>query len=425
MALTLKRVAKLVHEGKPVRHADTGGVKGLYLTVTGKGTGSWQLRFQLRHRAHWMGLGGVGDFSLLEARGRAVKARQLLTDGIDPLMEKRQRLATQAAADATTKTFRECAEAYIRDKQAEWKSGKHGAQWRGSLALYVYPLIGDADIGRIGKPHVLQVLEQRVPAAQGYPAGKFWEVRSVTASRVRSRLELVISWAKARGYRTVAENPAAWSDLKHILPAPAKVAKVKHLEAVPYAEMPALIAKLRAAKGVAAQALMFEIMTSTRPSETIDAVHREINLDEKMWTIPAARMKSGREHKVPLSPQAIELLQSLYREEGNEHLFIGSRQPALSMAALSRMLERLGYDATPHGTARSAFSDWAHERTNYNNHVIELSLAHSVGNAVEKAYRRGDMMEKRRKLMEAWASYLMTPPASAKTSTVTPIGAGR
>jgi integrase len=422
MALTLKRVAKLVHEGKPARHADTGGVRGLYLTVTGKGTGSWQLRFQLRHRAHWMGLGGVGDFSLLEARPRAIKARQLLTDGIDPLMEKRQRLATQAAADATTKTFRECAEAYIRDKMAGWKSAKSGMQWRSSLQAYVHPVIGAVDVNKIGRPHVLAVLEQQVPAQGDYPAGKFWEARSVTAVRVRSRMELILAWASARGHRTVVENPARWSDLKHVLPPPAKVAAVEHLAAVPYAELPALMTKLRASKGVSAQALAFQIMTATRPTETCDAVWQEIDLDAKMWIIPAERMKSGKEHKVPLSPQAIDLLKSLPTEAGNQFVFLGSRQPSLSIGALTRLMERLGYGyATPHGTARSAFSDWAHERTNYNNHAIELSLAHAIGSSVEKAYRRGDMFDKRRKLMEAWASYLMTPPAPAKTGTVTPI----
>jgi integrase len=425
MALTLKRVTKLVRQGKLGRHADAGGVRGLYLTVTGRGTASWQLRYQLRHQQHWMGLGSAREFNLLEARPRAIKARQLLADGIDPLVEKRHQRAAQAAAEAASMTFRQCAEQYIRDHQAEWKSGKHGAQWRASLQQYVYPKIGDLDVDKIGKPHVLQVLEQQVPALQGYPAGKLWEVRSVTASRVRSRLELVLAWATAREYRTVAENPARWSDLKHVLPAPAKVTKVEHLPAVPYAELPALVAKLRAAKGVAAKALLFEIMTATRPTETIGAVWSEINLDEKMWTIPAARMKSGREHKVPLSREAVDLLQSLPTEAGNPHVFIGSRQPWLSISALSRMLQRLGYDATPHGTARSGFSDWAHERSSFNNHVIELSLAHNVGTAVEKAYRRGEMMDKRRKLMEAWSGYLTTPAPAKSTEKVTPIGAGR
>jgi integrase len=422
--LTLKRVAKLVHGGRPARHADSGGVKGLYLVVTGKGTGSWQLRYQLRHKAHWMGLGSAGVFTLLEARPRATKAKQMLADGVDPLIERRHQRAAQAAAEGTTKTFRACAEAYIRDHAAEWKSGKHGGQWRASLRQYVLPLIGDLDVSKIGRPHVLAVLEQPVPAALGYRAGQLWTARSVTASRVRSRIELILGWAKARDYRTVKENPAAWSDLKHVLPAPAKITKVKNLAAVSYVEMPELMRKLRATKGVSAQAMMFEVMTATRPSEACGAVWSEIDLDAKTWTIPATRMKGGEEHIVPLSAPAIELLRSLPTEAGNPHVFLGSRQPRLSIASLSRQLQRLGYAATAHGTARSSFATWAGECTSFSNHAIELSLAHAIGNATSEAYRRGEMLAKRRKLMQAWATYLVTAPAKSTTK-VTPIGVAR
>jgi integrase len=427
MALTLKKTTRLIRQGKAGKYPDgaPAGVRGLHLVVVGKSAASWQLRYQRNLGQHWMGLGSAFDFTLLEARERAVKARQLLADGIDPLTQKRAQRAAQAAGDATTKTFRECAEAYIRDKQAEWKSAAHGIQWRDSLKNYVYPKIGDVDVAKIGKPHVLAVLEQQVKATLGYPAGKFWTVRSVTASRVRNRMELVISSAKARGYRSAAENPAAWSELRFILAAPAKVAKVQNLAAVPYTETPTLMAKLRAAKGVAAQALQFEIMTATRPSEVTGAVWDELDFGEKMWTIPAVRMKGGKEHKVPLSDAAVELLQGLYREKGNEHLFIGAQQPALSLAALRRQLQRLGYNATPHGTARSGFSDWAHERTSHSSHTIELSLGHSVGNAVERSYRRGDMFNKRRQLTTAWSAYLLTPAPAKTIATITPIGAGR
>jgi integrase len=421
MPLTLKETAKLLRQGVPGRHADSGGVKGLYLIITGKGSGSWQLRYQLRHKPHWMGLGPARDFTLLEARTRATRARQSLADDIDPLTLKRQQQASQAAADASIMTFKEAAEKYIQAHQKEWRSPKHGQQWRHTLAQYAFPLIGGMDVSKIGRPHVLNVLQQPVKASGKLPAGTFWEARTTTASRVRSRLELLLAWSKAAGYRTTLENPAAWSDdLKHLLPPPAKIAKTVNFAAVPYVELPALMEKLRGKSSLTVKALQFLILTAAREGEVTGAVWDEIDLEEKTWTIPAARMKGGKEHKVPLSPAAIELLRSLPTEANNNYLFIGARQPNLSASAMLRTLQRLGHSATVHGM-RSAFSDWAHKQTTFNNHSIELSLAHSVGSAVEKAYRRGEMMEKRRRLMEAWGVYLNTPLTKAKTGNVTPI----
>jgi integrase len=324
VALTLKKAAKLVRQGKAGKYPDgaPAGVRGLHLVVVSKSAASWQLRYQRNLKQHWAGMGSAFDFNLLEARRRARAARQLLADGGDPLAQKRAQRSAQAAAEATTKTFRECGELFIKDKQAGWKSAKHGAQWRASLQTYAYPVIGDVDVNAIGRPHVLAVLKQNVEAA---PAGKLWEVRSVTASRVRSRMELILSWATACGYRTTVENPARWADLKFVLPAPAKIAKIEHLAALPYAQLPELVAKLRAAKGVAAQALLFEILTATRPSEVTGAVWDEVDLDERLWVIPKERMKNGKEHRVPLSREAIDLLQSCYREANNLHIFIGSR----------------------------------------------------------------------------------------------------
>jgi integrase len=412
--LTAKKVAKLKGEG---RYKD-GLMPGLYLQVSEAGTKSWLFRYELNGSPErWMGLGSALVFSLAEARQRARLARQQLADGFDPLAQKRAARAAAAAAAAKVLTFKQAATAYIEAHQAKWRSAKHGQQWLSSLQRFVYPVIGALDVAAVDVPAVLRVLEQKVPESLGNPAGPLWTARSVTADRVRNRIELILSWAAGRGYRD-GDNPAAWARLKHILPVPAKVARVVHHAAVPYAEVPALMAELRGREGVAAKALAFLILTVGRVGEVLGATWDEIDFDAATWTVPATRMKSGREHKVPLSPAARELLRSLYCEDGNPHLFIGPRRETLSPAALAGALHRLGRTETVHGM-RSAFSDWAHERTSHANHTIELSLAHSVGGAVERAYRRGEMFEKRRKLMEAWSTYCTKPPVLETDNVVT------
>jgi integrase len=428
--LTVKRVAKLLRRGTPGRYFDA---QGLYLVVESKKNASWSRRYELHHKPHEIGLGSAFTFSLHEARERNRAISQQLTDKIDPLAAKRAQHATQAAA-AVSKTFKQCAEGdgtedfkgYIKDHQAKWRSSSHGAQWRSSLERFVYPKIGALDVREIARPHVLSVLEQHVAGERG-PAGKFWEVRTVTANRVRSRMELILGWAAGRGYRS-GDNPARWDDLQHILPAPTKLAKVEHHKAVPYDELPELMAQIRNREGTAAQALRFLTLTATRASETLLAIWDEIDLTKKIWTIPAERMKGGKEHKVPLSPQAIELLKSLYTEDNNKLLFIGPRGgEALSSSSLQRVMQRLKRTEVPHGM-RSSFSDWAHEQTSHGNHTIELSLAHSIGTKVEQSYRRGDLLEKRRKLMEAWGKYCTSAaPARRRAAdkNVFPIGAAR
>jgi hypothetical protein len=221
MALTLKRVAKLMRGGAPGRHLDKGGERGLYLIVAGPNAAHWELRYQLNGRGRWMGLGSARTFTLLEARERARVSRQKLADKIDPLEVRRVERAQQAAATASVKTFREAADGYIAAHRAKWRSAKHGHQWIASLATYVHPLIGNFDVAAIDTPAILKVLEQRVPAALGYPAGPLWTARPVTADRVRNRVELVLSWAAGRGYRG-KDNPARWDDLKHVLPKPTR-----------------------------------------------------------------------------------------------------------------------------------------------------------------------------------------------------------
>jgi integrase len=409
--LTMKRVDKILRRSELGMHFDG---QGLYLVVGGKTNASWQRRYELRGRAHQIGLGSAFTFTLAEARERNREISKLLADGIDPLTEKRARRSAQAAA--TSMTFKQAAELYIIDNQSTWKHAQHGAQWKSSLARYVYPKIGAIDVRDISRPHILAVLEQKVDG------GKFWEVRSVTASRVRNRIELVLSSAAARGYRD-ADNPADWDDLKHILPAPNKLARVEHHPAMPYADLPALMAKLSEVEGIAAQALRFLVLTAARSAEVRGATWDEVDLDNQVWTIPAARMKGGREHRVPLSAAAISLLRGLYTEAGNPLLFIArGRGQMLSHSALCQALQRHGRTETAHGM-RSAFSDWAHEQTAFSNHVIELSLAHSIGSAVEKSYRRSDLFDKRRQLMEAWGKFCSTN--GIETAKVVGIGAAR
>ena len=412
--LTVKKMAKLLHRGDPGRHFDG---QGLSLVIENRRNANWARRYELNHKAHELGLGSAFAFTLAEARERNRAISKQLADGIDPLALKRQQRAAQAAAAARVLTFKEAAEGYLTAHQSKWRSADHGQQWISSLRRYVYPVIGALDANAVGVPEVLRILEQRVPAALGYPAGQFWTARSVSADRVRNRIELVLSWAAGRGYRS-GDNPAAWSKLKHILPKPTKVARINHHAAVPYAEVPALIAELRQREGIAVKALQCLILTAARTGEVLRATWEEVDLDGATWTVPVERMKSGKEHRVPLSPPAVALLRSLYREGDNPHLFIGLRNERLSHAALSAALRRLGRTETVHGM-RSAFSDWAHERTSHANHTIELSLAHSVGGAVEKAYRRGDLFDKRRKLMEAWAVFCTSPPDRQTDNVVT------
>jgi integrase len=419
MGLTAKRVEKLLRKGEPDRHFDG---NGLYLAVTGKGSGHWLRRYELHGKGHWAGLGGCAAFRLAEARERNRRISQLLADGIDPLAEKRARKVAQLAAAATKLTFKEATERFVAQRDAAWSSRKHAAEYLSTLQRFAWPYLGALDVAAIDVPHVLAVLEQKVPASKGYPAGTFWTARAVSADRVRNRIESVLSWCAARGHRPKGPNPAAWAgNLEHVLPKPSQVARINHHAAVPYSELPALMAQLATREGVSVKALMFTIMTAARSGEVLGATWGEIDFDNAVWAVPAARMKSRRSHKVPLAPPALALLKELYREKGNPHLFIGARNEALGHAAMSATLRRLGCNATVHGF-RSSFSSWAHEQTAHSNHVIEMCLAHAVGSDIEKVYRRTDLFNKRRKLTEQWAAYCCSPPAA--TGAVLPLRKG-
>jgi integrase len=382
---------------------------GLYLQIKGAENKSWLLRYERDGRERWLGLGPLHTFSLKEARERARAARQLLHDGIDPIEDRKAKRAERALAAAKSMSFRDCAETYIAANESAWKNAKHAAQWTATLKTYVYPHIGHLAIADIDTGLVLKCIEP------------IWREKTETASRVRGRIESVLDWATVRKYRT-GDNPARWTGhLEHVLPSKGKLAKVNHHAALPYAELPDFMRRLRERDGVAAKALEFTVLTAARTNEVIGAKWDEIDLQAGTWTIPSDRMKGGREHTVPLSKRAVELLRELPTEEGNGHVFIGPTQGVgLSNMAMTAVLRRMGHgDITIHGM-RSTFRDWAAERTNYPNHVVEMALAHAVGDKVEAAYRRGDLIQKRRQLAEAWAKYCTSPPVRA-AGTVTPI----
>jgi integrase len=391
--LTAKRIAKLLQ--RPGRYLDA---HGLVLQVKNPDNASWLLRYQRNGRERWYGLGPLHTVGLADARLRAKVARLQLLDGIDPVEAKRQAKEAAKLAVARTISFREAAETYHRTHEAEWRSVKHSQQWIGSLRAYAYPVLGSMNVADINKGDVLRAVE------------RIWADKTVTASRTLNRIATVLSWATVRGYRT-GDNPAKWDGhLEHALPAPTKIAKTKNYPALPYADVPAFVAELRARDGIAAKAMEFTILCAARSGETCGALWSEIDLKNRLWIIPAERMKAGREHRVALSREAIALLKALPREKDNEFVFIGmSSGRGLSSAALGHVLQRMGRSGiTIHGF-RSAFSTWARERTQHANHTIEISLAHAVGDKTSQAYSRGDLLAKRRQLMQAWAKFCCSP----------------
>jgi len=417
------------------------------------GGGSWLLRYERGVKTsrktgkpipgeHWLGLGSLADFNLKEARERARAARQLLADGVDPLEAKKAAKTAKAVASIKQITFREAATAFIDQHQKGWKNEKHRAQWTSSLETFVYPIIGRLAPRDIDTGAVLRVLEQH---HQKYPDARLWDAIPETASRIRGRIEQVLDWSKTRKYRD-GDNPAAWKgNLKFVLASrdDSNTDEVEHHPCLAFDEMPEFIAALRTAQrevvsgpdgkiirriGLAALALEFTILTAARTGETIGALWSEINLTEKTWHIPKGRIKGGREHRVVLCDRAIEILKELPRETGNPHLFIGSKPgTAMSGSAMAQLITKgkplarasttPGRLATTHGY-RSCFKDWAVERTAYANDLSEIALAHKVGSEVEQAYRRGDLLEKRRRMMRDWERFCGSPRQDA---TVTPL----
>ncbi|MER8435397.1 integrase arm-type DNA-binding domain-containing protein [Mesorhizobium sp. M1312] len=407
MALTSKRIAKL---NAPGRYRDP-EARGLYLQVGRTGTKSWLLRYELNGRERFHGLGSLDDFSVKEARERARAARQKISDGIDPIDARRAERAARAVEAAKVLTFEKAARQYSEQNEPRWQNRKAAAQFLSTMRDYVFPVFGSVSVADVDTGLVLKALEREHPERHGKSV---WMAIPETANRVRGRIESVLDWATTRGYRQ-GDNPARWrGHLENVLPARGLVQRVEHHAAMPYLALPPFMAALAERDGVAPQALEFTILTAARTGEVIGATWGEVDLDGLVWTIPAGRMKAGKEHRVPLSGRAVEILNSLPREKGNPYIFIGPRANGLSNMAMAAVLKRMGgNDVTVHGF-RSAFRDWAAELTGYPNHVVEQALAHTIGNAVERAYRRGDLFEKRVRLMADWSRFCMNPaPAGA------------
>lgn len=379
-----------------------GEVAGLAMLVKATGARSWILRCSIAGKRRDMGLGGYPDVTLADARRRARELREQIDNGIDPIEVRREARAALRAALIKAMTFNQCVDAYLSAHNESWRNAKHRQQWRNTLTTYAGPVIGDLDVAMIDTGLVLKVLQP------------IWSEKTETASRLRGRIENVLSWATTAGYRT-GENPARWKGhLQNLLAMPSRIAHAGHHAALPYRELGAFMADLAQMPGEGARALEFTILAAARSGEVRGATWAEIDMDTGLWTIPGERMKAKTEHTVPLSDAALTLLRS--QSHAGDLVFPGARAGRpLSDMSLTAVLRRMGRgDLTAHGF-RSTFRDWAAEQTAYPSEVVEMSLAHTITNRVEAAYRRGDLIDKRRRLMADWARFCTTvTPAAGK-----------
>lgn len=392
--LSALKVAKALPRGL---YADGGG---LYLQVARNGSRSWVYRYRLNGKTRHMGLGSVSMVSLADARTAALECRRLCQVGVDPIAHRDSALADAQLAASRSMTFAQCAKAYIEAHRSAWRNTKHAEQWRSTLATYADPVIGGLPVQKVDTAAVLKVLEP------------IWSTKPETASRVRGRIEAVLGWATTRGLRQ-GENPARWKGhLDTSLPMPSKVRKPKHHAALPYEEIFEFIKRLKREGGTAARALEFAVLTAARTTEVLGARWNEIDFDERIWNVPRHRMKSGREHRVPLSDAALDILHEMKAARRGDFVFPGFKKDRpLSNMAMLVLLRRMGWGKriTVHGF-RTTFRTWADERTNFPSDVAELAIAHAVSNKTQAAYRRTDLLDKRRRLMEAWAEYCLVQP---------------
>jgi integrase len=392
-----KLTARTVETKKIPGYYSDGG--NLYLRVSSNLTKTWAFYYKKDGKRTEMGLGSCGNVSLEQAREKAAELRKQISAGIDPLGERHQQEAERKAQKAKMMTFQQCADAYINAHRAGWKNPKHVQQWQNTLSQYAFPVFGDLDVKFIDTGLITKCLEP------------IWLTKNETAGRVRGRIESVLDWATAHKYRQ-GENPARWrGHLDKLLAKPSKVQKTEHHSALPYMELNGFIEQLRQQEGIAAKCLEFTILTAARTGETIGATWDEIDLNAKTWTIPAVRMKAEREHRVPLSAHALSILDEMAAVRTKDYVFPGTKKGLSNMAMLAVLKRMDRADITVHGF-RSTFRDWAAESTAYPGEVVEMALAHAIKNQVEAAYRRGDLLEKRSRLMDEWARFCNTPRLS-------------
>jgi integrase len=389
--LTNSKIQKL---NEPCRLGDG---NCLWLQVSRWGTKSWIVRYWRGGRERNYGLGPYPLISLTDARKKALTIRRQLFDGRDPVAERKAARVAARLEAARTISFGKVARDYIEAHRPSWKSDRHAKQW---LALeWQAKAIWTLPVGSIGTEEVLSVLKP------------MWRDRTITATRIRARIEMVLGYAAGRGLRPAADNPARWrGHLESMLAKPNKISAVKHHRAIAVAEIPAFATKLRARDDIAARALELVMLTAVRSSELADAKWSELDFAAKVWTIPGERMKRGREHRVPLSDRAVTLFKSIHPVKGADLVFEGIKSGDNTGSLLAVMREIAGHGQTVHGL-RSSFRDWCGERTNYPRDLIEEALAHAVGDKTERAYKRSDLLEKRRKVMDAWARYCASTPA--------------
>lgn len=374
-----------------------GGVAGLYLQVAQGGSRSWILRAVVGSKRRDIGLGGYPSVTLAQARESARTARQQIREGIDPVQAREDARQALIAAQAKRMTFKQASIAKHASIVSEFRNAKHRKDWLSSLERYAFPKLGDMDVTDIQTAHVLDVLEP------------IWTTKTDTASRVRGRIEAVLSWATVGGYRE-GDNPARWADnLKELLPKPSKVAKKGRMRALPWQEVPAFMAELVKREGTGARALEFAILTAARSGEVRGMTWSE--LDGAMWRLPAERMKAGRAHVVPLSDSAMAIIKAQPRLQGVPYVFASARGRQVSDMTLSGVCRRMEVDAVPHGF-RSSFKDWARSRTAYPDEVSELALAHVSSDATRAAYARDGLLPQRARLLQDWATFCSEPFAA-------------
>ena len=388
--------------------------KCLYLQVspTSKGISrSWIFRYTspVTFKRREMGLGSIDICSLANARLKALDLRKAIYEGIDPIEERQAKKTSARESHQHSITFAAAAERCIKTKKAEWSNTKHQDQWTTTMAKFVSPLIGKLRVDQINTSHIVKVLEQDIKNKKGEIEGSFWNVRTETATRVRQRIEVILDWCRAHQYMQ-GENPARYQGaLSHLLPKASRIKKSAHHPALPFQRIGEFVAELRQHSGFSAYALELLILTATRTSEVIEAKWNEFDLESKVWTLPAERMKAGKEHRIPLNTRSMEILGQLKEIRVNSYLFpstLHKERPLSNMALLSIMRKMQKYaDYVPHGF-RSTFRDWAAETTDYLNETVELALAHTIKNRAEAAYRRQDQLDKRFRLMDDWGKFI-------------------
>jgi len=409
-ALAIKNIKHSGKDNNPERYA-AGGVSGLMLQVTPNNAKSWLLRTTISGKRKFLGFGPYPEVSLKDVRELAAEAKQKIRNGLDPANERKVAKAAANAEALRGITFSKVISEFLETKLQD-KSEKSSRQWKSTLKTYAEPIAGDILVDDIDVHHILRILEP------------IWRTKTETASRLRGRIEAILTYAAVKGYRRSNENPARWTaNLKEVLPMPSKIQKTVHMPALQLKDISAWLTALQAREGISAKALEFLTLTAARSGEVRGAQWNEIDLESKIWTIPAERMKMRREHRVPLCSRAIEILENIPRFQDSPYIFPAVKGGQLSDMALSSVMRRMhaheieeeqeGWidsqskrPAVPHGL-RSSFRQWAGEKTDYPREIVELCLAHDMMGSVERAYMRTDILEKRREIMTAWSDFLM------------------